>query len=297
MLCAMVAGSALVMLAGSRSEPNAAKQPPPALREAPWLTPEAAAQIIGPGAQLGPLFEGVTLGGPAPAPAVRARIAAFAEANDVDIDLEVADGDVAAVRFSVTYSGCCGYEGADVLALRLDRPASSHCCGCTPTWINDWTVTSEDGRVFTRARVRVNRVDVRWERNLTLSELFEHADELLGMQAHAIATTARDRWSEIEGARRFRLEVPYSLAGFIPGAASPLVHDDDKGLEVGVRRGQIVEVSFAPRDVEASALAALLRARWGRPRITDETTWSWRRPDRIVTAELDGFARITIRER
>ena len=297
MLCAMVAGSALVMLAGSRSEPEPAEPVPPAPREAPWLTREAAAQIIGPGAQLGPLFEGITLGGPAPAPAVRAKIAAFARANDVDLDLEIVDGDVAAVRFSVTYSGCCGYEGAEVLALRLDRPAIGRCCGCPPTWINDWTVTSEDGRVFMRARVRVNRVDVRWERALTVSELLEQADDLLGMEAHAVATAARDRWVELEGARRYRLEVPYPLARFIAGTPGWIMYDEDWGLHVVVNRGHVVEVSIAPRSAGATDLATALRSRWGRPRVTDEHVWSWQRPDRHITAELEGWPRITIRTR
>ena len=67
-LCAMVVGAALVMVvAGRRPEPARARPVPATTRhERPWLTHEAAAQIIGHGGRLGPLFVGVVLGGPPP---------------------------------------------------------------------------------------------------------------------------------------------------------------------------------------------------------------------------------------
>jgi hypothetical protein len=74
------------------------------------------------------------------------------------------------VRFAVTFGGCCGYEGADVLALRLSRPQTETCCGCgRGTWIDDWAITSDAG-VYMRASVRVNHVAVRWQRALALPE-------------------------------------------------------------------------------------------------------------------------------
>lgn len=174
----MVAGTTLVVLAGSRpaSEPRAPVTRRPS--EAPWLSREAASQIIGSRGGLGPLFEGIELGGPAPSAGVRARIAQFARANNVKIELEIAEDEVAAVRFEVMFGGCCGYEGADVLALRLDRPTAQDCCGCEKSWLDDWAITTDDGAVL-RARVRVNRVSVRWERPLTVDDLVERRTRIV----------------------------------------------------------------------------------------------------------------------
>src|SRR5687768_5811942 len=114
----MITTSVLAVAWGARDR---GKPPAPPTRapvaETPWLSKEAASQIVGPGGTLGPLFANVMLGGLAPSAEERARIAEFASANRVKIDLEVDDDELVAIRFDVTYGGCCGYEGAEVLAL------------------------------------------------------------------------------------------------------------------------------------------------------------------------------------
>ena len=282
-LAAMVAGTMLVVVAGARHE---TASPPPTPRvppEAPWLTREAAAEIIGPGGALGPLFTGVVLGGSAPLAAVRARIAEFARTHDVAIDLEIVDDEVAAVRFEVMYGGCCGYEGADTLAARIGRPKiGGGCTGDGPSWLDDWAATVEEGVHF-RASVRVNRVLVRWEPVATFDELLERADRLLGADRGAVSRKARDRWIEVEPGRHYRLEVPYPLRG-------PRPYRDELGMDAVVEKGRIAEVSFSIRDPDAepTKVPAVLRSHWGRPRVhADEPTWTWHRPDRIVQAGFD----------
>jgi hypothetical protein len=289
-LGAMVAASVLVVATSRRSEPEPEKPIPRAPLERPWLTPDAAAQIIGADGSLGPLFEGVELGGPAPSPTVRARIAAFASAHNVSIDLEVAEGTLTAVRFDVTFGGCCGYEGADVLARRLGRPRlGGGCMGTEPYWVDDWGIAGEDG-IHVRARVRVNRVMVRWERQLGVVELLERADRLLGANAVEVARDAGDRWIEIEANRRYRLETPYPI--------DPLRrwHPDDMGIQVVVASGRIIELSFSVHDEDGHSTRRL-RKHWGRPKIIDEMR-TWRTSDRIMIADRDSpVPKITIRMR
>jgi hypothetical protein len=301
----MIAGSVAVMLvAKRRPEPPAKSAPVARALERPWLTREAAAQIVGPGGSLGPVFSDVELGGPAPAPVVRTRIAEFARANGIDIDFEVIDGELAAVRFAVTFGGCCGYEGADTLARRFDRPRAQSCCGCDLDWVNDWTVALEDG-IHVRGRVRVNRVEVRWERTATMAELLDRADSVIGKARARVRASAGDRWTELEPGQRYLLEVPYPFARRNDfGALVKLEARDDLGLQVMVEHGRIAEVSFVLRDIDDAddvrELSTTLRARWGQPRIVgnEPKTLAWRTPARSITAELDGSAkRIVIRAR
>jgi hypothetical protein len=284
-LGAMVAGSVLVIVAGSRTEPAPEPVPPRLPLEAPWLTREAAAEIIGPGGSLGSLFDGVTLGGTPPLPAVRARIDEFARGNNVTIDLEIVDEEVAAVRFEVMYGGCCGYEGADALAARMGRPKTGGgCMGVERGWVDDWAIALDEG-VYVRARVRVNRLLVRWERVTTLEGLLERADRLLGADRGAVGSVARDRWIEIDPGR-YRLEVPYPFFGSRWFSEYwPVL-----GIQVEVDRRRIVEVSFSirDRDQELERVHAVFRSHWGRPRIRDGgETWTWHKPDRIVTAGFE----------
>jgi hypothetical protein len=91
MLGMMVVGSALVVYLGSRGSDDPEPAPPPPKQpETPWLTPAAAAQVVGADGMPGPLFRGIDLGGPAPLPDAQARIAAFARDNNVDLRLEIA---------------------------------------------------------------------------------------------------------------------------------------------------------------------------------------------------------------
>jgi hypothetical protein len=295
MICAMVAGTALVIVVAPRASHQQTREPPVRQHEAPWLTPEAAAQIVGHEGSLGPLFEGAVLGGPAPSQELRARIAEFARRNHVEIDLEVIDDELAAVRFDVSFAGCCGYEGADVLALRFARPQTETCCMCGESkWLDDWATTTADG-VYMRARIRVNRLVARWERTITLPELIERADGLLGMNATKFRHAAGDRWTELELDHRALIEMPYPFIKY-----AQLQSRYNLGVEVRVERDRIVEVSLQLRDLDdesTSELAPTVRARWGRPRVVGDD-WIWRTRDRIITAQLDpGPTRITIAAR
>jgi hypothetical protein len=281
MIGAMVAGTAIVVVVARR--PEHVREPARHERpvEAPWLTREAAAQVIGPDGGLGPLFDGLELGGLPPTASTRARIAEFARANHVAIDLEVRDSELAAIRFDVSFGGCCGYEGADVLALRLRRPSTGHCCVCgDDKWIDDWAMATDAG-VHVRARVRINHVSVRWERTATLPEVIERADTLLG------AAIDRERWIEVESSHRYRLELPYPSHRYIAG--------NDLSLNALVERGRVTQVSF---DLEGyGEFVEVMRARWGRPRVHGDT-WTWQTTDRTITVESpDDEPRVTIRSR
>ena len=264
----MVVGSAVVLLAGSRRHPPAKRPaPPPAEHERAWLSREAAAQVVWPGGQLGPLFAGVDLGGPPPTAEVRARIAAFARANDVEIAIEEKAGEVAAVRFAVTFGGCCGYEAADVLALRMHRPKDSECCGCAWQWRDDWATS--DGITYAHARVRVNRFAVRWEAALTMGELLDRANALIGKPTASVRDT---RWAEIVPGSRYAMEIPLALDTY-PEQQVPTA-------DIRAEHGRIVEVSV-PFRADADAP---LRGRWGRPRIHAESS-TWRATNRTITSD------------
>ena len=291
----MIAGSVVLMLvAGRRPEPRPAPVAPRP-HERPWLTHEAAAQIVAPGGGLGPMFADLDLGGSAPAPEVRTRIAEFARANGVDITFEVVDGELAAVRLAVTFGGCCGYEGADALGRQLGRPRAESNCECTPDWVDDWAVTL-DGGVQMHARVRVNRVELRWEHAITVAELLDRTETLISMDRPSVARTAGDRWIEIEPKSRYLLEVPYPFARTDYGVPAMLAARDDLGLQIVTEHGRIAAASFVLRD-DTETIATMLRARWGQPRVvaTEPKTWEWHAHDRTITAELeDHMSKIVI---
>src|SRR5262245_16009680 len=96
MVGAMVAGTALILFVTHRPWTKRDEPAAPPRQEAPWLTQQAAAQIVGKGGTLGPLFAGVAIGGPEPAPEVRARVAEFARTNHVEIAFDVVSGELAA---------------------------------------------------------------------------------------------------------------------------------------------------------------------------------------------------------
>lgn len=261
-LAAMIAGTVVVLAAGRRPDPA----PPPPARppavESPWLTPEASAQVIGSNGAPGPLFTGVLIGGTPPLPEVRARIDAFARANNVDIDLEIVDDEVAAIRFEVTYGGCCGYEGVDRLALRMDRPTSGGGCTSIPVmWVNEWEKTVEDG-VQMRARVRINRLRVTWERIATFPELLDRAERLLGSSDAALPGEAL----EVEPGR-YRFDVPYPL-GDVRAYG-------EVRIDVASTGGRITDVSFEilPPLGRLNHLRATLQDRWGTRNWLEEDGW------------------------
>lgn len=286
MMCAMVAGTAVVIALAQRHEapaPSAHEKVP----EQPWLSHEAAAQIIGDNGEPGPLFAGLTLGGSAPAPEARARIDAFAKANHVDIDLDVRDDELAAIRFGVTYHGCCGYEGADTIALRVRRPSyGGGCTGPWPAmWINDWAWASEDG-VHVRGKVRVNRVEVRWEHTESLAEVLEHADRLLGKRTSDVRETEPHRFAELVPHERYVVEAPLPF----PSWPDRMDHDE-LGIILTTHAGRVTEVSVELDQVDSEALDRATRARWGRPRVHGDDEPTWHLADRTITV---GYRHVTI---
>jgi hypothetical protein len=295
----LLAGSIVVMVVAHAKHTNPAVKRPAATKasERPRLSPEAEAQIFGPGGRLGPLFDDVDLGGPPPSPEVRTRIADFARANDVDIRFEIAEGELAAVRVAVTFAGCCGYDGADSLARRLRQPGTADCSTCGPEWVDTWGFAL-DRSVHVRGHVHVNRVELQWERTETFAGLLDRAEALFGK---GLRETARDRLTELEPGR-YLLEVPFV---FDPGimfssGASGMWTRDDLEVELAAEHDRIAEVAMTIHGVEYDKRAeAALRARWGRPEIANREyeTWTWNRDDRTITVELGYPMKIAIRKR
>jgi hypothetical protein len=292
LLGTMVAASVAAVAWGARDRPTAegadvVAHPP----ERPWLAKEAAAQIVGPDGTLGPLFADLMLGGLAPSAEARARIAAFAHQNGVSIDLEVDDDQLVAIRFDVSYSGCCGYEGAEVLALRARRPSiGGGCMGTDERWLNDWSLQHDDG-THLRARVDLNRVQFRWERTLTSDEVLARADELVGRNTIALARTARERLRTL-GTQRFVLEVPYAFDRHME-----TVESNALGMIVTSDLDRVTEVAFTLRDDGYRTLPDILKARWGRPTVRG-STWTWRKADRVIEASVENeYANVTVRRR
>ena len=198
MIVTMVAGTGLVVWLGSRHHDE--PEPPPAPARAPdpeWLSKAAAAELVGSDAGPGPLFAGLTIGGPAPSPEARARIAEFATKNHVDIDLETRDDKLTAIWLDVKFKGAFGSEGADVFALRLKHPSTSVCYGDVH-WIDMWALVLDSG-LRLRGNVAKNQVEARWEKPATLAELVARGDELLGMDLETVKASAGKRFHTTPG--------------------------------------------------------------------------------------------------
>lgn len=287
----MVTASVLAVAWGARDR-GKPKAPPRVAHvpETPWLSKEAAAQIVGPDGELGPLFANVMLGGLAPSAEEQARIEGFARTNHATIDLEIVEDQLVAIRFDVTYGGCCGYEGAEVLALRAHRPTvGGGCMGGPKLWVTDWT-TENDG-TYLRANVDINRVTFRWERTLTADELLDRADETLGVDTAQLQRSANDRWRSVANGR-YLLEVPY------PQQRWDVPRAEELGLAIGADRGRVTELGVTVRSTEQRTAEDALKAKWGRPSVRG-STWTWHKRDRVIEAEVDEGvgARVTLRRR
>ena len=288
LLAAMLVGTPTVMVLGARDDaPAAPAQIAPTYTEKPWLSREATAQLIAPGGMLGPLFAGVILGGSEPPAPIRERIAAFAREHDIDIDLNVDDGMVTAVTIGVTYDGGYGYQGADVLAFRMQRPNSGVCCVCGPdTWYNDWGIGFADG-TYLHARVNVNRVEARWVAGMSTTEVLAFAESLVGLRMSELRTRFGDRMFD-----RYRdytdIEIPYANTS----SNEPLViaHGDYAMKIMSSDDGHVGDVSIRLRgwdDEGDEANKRIVLARYGRPRRErneHSTWWSWRRNDYTISA-------------
>jgi hypothetical protein len=298
---ALLAGSIVVMVIAHAMHASPTVEQPTAkkLGERPWLSPEAEAQMFGPGGRPGPLFDDVDLGGAPPSPEVRKRITDFARANQLDIRFEIAEGELAAVRVAVTFSGCCGYEGADSLARRLRQSGTAECSSCGPTF-DTWGFAI-DRNVHVRGHVHVNRVELQWERTESFVGLLDRAEALFGKAPAGLREAAPDRWTELEPGR-YLLEVPFV---FDPGimfssGLGGVWTRDDLEVELAAEHDRIAEVAMTIRSFERDKRAeAALRARWGRPEIAKGQfeTWTWNRDDRTITVELGYPTKIAIRKR
>ena len=290
MAIAMVVGTSLVVVLARRpAEPAAHMRELPARPDVSWLSREADARVIGPDGEPGPLFAGLQLGGTAPTPEQRERIAAFARANQVAIDLAVANGQLTAIRLDIDYGGCCGYEGVDVLGLRLHRPRKIRCCDDLDawTWSNKWAYVT--GHIHGHVRVHVGHVSLRWEAVLSLADVLERADGLLGQRVDDVRRVARDAYDEYPAIQYRVLEIPYIDADNVHrgrfGAPDDFMLwlDASDGVITGVTF--VVDQDFAP-----------LEARWGPGRVHDGVH-TWRPSGRQVTARTDNWLSITLQKR
>lgn len=285
----VIAGAVLGMVVAAHRPDRIA--PTPVVKktpERPWLTREAKDQLVGLDGTPGPLFAGVTLGGLPPSTEARARIAEFARANQLDIRLEVSNDELRAIRLSVTFAGCCGYEGADSLASRFHRPQRQSCINCRGDWVDDWSIALDIG-VNIRARVRVNRFEVRWEPTLSTTELLETADGIVGKPRAQVTKASAERWIELEHGRRYTLEVPYPFRHVSYGEYAAALPDSATNLQIEAEHGHIDDVAFTLRDGDIDDVKATMRAHWGRPHVAG-STWVWKKPDRTITAEVDDYS-------
>ncbi|MEO6772461.1 MAG: hypothetical protein ABI467_05490 [Kofleriaceae bacterium] len=292
----MIVGSVAMMFVAARERDKPAPRVHVRAPERPWLSREAADQIVGAGGTIGPLFAGIELGGSAPTPADRARIAAFARAHDVEIRFEIEHHELTAIRFAVTFGGCCGYEGADGLAARLGRTQLRCECMCgdrvSGMWFNNWALVTEDG-TYMRGRVEVNRVELRWEAAATLDDLLERAVAMVGAERGHARSLAGDRWSSTETSwwtpSDARVEVPFVGA---PRDGRPV------GFDLTFDRGHVAGVGLELEALDSDArtpFEAALRKRWGKPRIDDAGEhWTRFEHGRPIVATLD-FLGLTIR--
>lgn len=267
--------------------------------ERPWPTRDAQDQLIGSNGEPGPLFAGLTLGGPDPSTAQRAAIAAFAKANGIDIHLEVRDDTLVAIRASITFGGCCGYEAVDVIGLRLSRPRIYHCNDCSDyTPVDDWAYEPEPD-VHARFHTHVNTLAVRWEPALSTNELLDTVEAMIGKPIDKLKHSQGDRITEVD-AHAYLLELPYDAD------RPPFEGQQPIGVAISTHAGAVSEVSLElvgdpPEDVELAPIEKVLRTRYGRPHIDDSTgDYTWHHDGRVITANIslyDARASVTIATR
>jgi hypothetical protein len=253
--------------------------------EKPWFSREALRQVVNLERGFGPLFEGSVVGRSAPSEATRARIAAFAKQHDVGLELEIRDGELRSVTLDITFGGCCGYEGVDVMAMGLARPSVSEACGDPGSFIDNWAVFTEDARI--RATIRVNRLTLHWEPRITLPVLLARLDSLVGMRADAVAKSEGAHWKTVEDGR-ILLEQPFELVGGDRFGVGPgLAGRMDLGAEVRVANGVISELEFALYpSVDTDEVMAACQAQWGTPRIEDGAR-TWIKGDRVISTDRE----------
>lgn len=296
----LVAGSVGVMVyAVNRSRVEPVEEPLPVVHahERPWITDAAIDEVLGEGGGPGALFSDVAFGS-TPTAMTRARIEQFAKTNDVEIRLETKADQVTAIRFAVTYGGCCGYEGADRLGRRLGRPWTEDGCPAPKEWVNTWTFQGSD-TTLTRVHVAVNRVEIRWEPLLSVPQLLERMEKLVGQPAASVADEFGDHWRELEVDHRYLLEVPFlfGFKNYIFSEPPKLAQRDDLGIMVTIERGVITGVKITIQDMsDFDPLREGLEKRWGHPRMrvegeTSAPTWRWKKPGLSIVANPEDATR------
>lgn len=253
--------------------------------EKPWFTYEALREIFDGERGFGPLFEGSTVGRSAPSPETRARIAAFAKQHGIAIDLQIEDDELRSVTLDITFGGCCGYEGVDVMAMGLGRPRYSECCNCKGTYIDNWALHTEDARI--RVTVRVNRLTLHWEPRIALPVLLARMDALIGMRAETVKKSEGKHWKEADG--RILLEQPYDFSGPNDwlGVAPGLAGRTDLGAEVRVEDGVIADIEFTLYpSVDTDEAIEAYQKLWGTPKLTDDDR-TWTKRDRVITTNRE----------
>lgn len=298
----LLAGSVAAMVMAVRRSAPAIELPDEPIivraHERPWLATDALDQVFGDAGLPGPLFADLVLGGRAPSTESRARIAKFEKDHDVEIHLDTKDDVLVAIRFAVTFGGCCGYEAADKLGSRLARPWTENGCPAPKEYLNTWSYAASP-QVELRAHVAVNRVEVRWEAIPTLAQLLARAETLIGQNRQVVGEAYGDHWRELESDHLFLLEVPYPF-GFRReyfGEPPKLVERDDLGFKVTVDRGVVTGVKLVIHQLDDyDLLRDALEKRWGRPRKraegeTSAETWRWHKPGLAITATPEDVTR------
>jgi hypothetical protein len=125
---------------------------------------------------------------------------------------------------------------------------------------------------------------------MTTADVLARANELLGADTAHLARTQKDRW-QATGPQRFSLEVPYDLDEWAYEGLR------DSGIAITADRGRVDELTFSVRDTDHE-IGDALKARWGHPTVHG-STWTWRKADRVIEAELDDSinAKVTLRRR
>ena len=285
----MIAGIGLLAAAIPRTRTRRSAAPRVHRTERPWLTREAEDELIGEHGEPGPLFAGVTLGGPPPSVEQRLAIATFARDHAVDIQLEIKAETLVAIRASITFGGCCGYEAVDVLGRRLSRPNINVRIDDNDYIPGDDWAFEPDPMTHVRFHTHVNTLTVRWEPALTTNELLDTVEGMIGARVSKLAHASGDRMRESDP-HDYLLELPYD------GPRPPFEGSPQIGVHVSAHAGAVTEVSFEvigdpPEDVECAPVEKVLRARYGRPHVDAETgELTWHRNGHVIVAEISSYS-------
>ena len=219
----MLVGTVVVIAFGRRAEPAKKRSAPRALVDrGQWLSREAERQVVADGGAPGPLFASLTLGGSAPTALEREHIAAFARENHIEIDLDTHDDTLEAIHVAITYGGCCGYEGVDVLARRAGQVVDGGGCMGPARPRASWANVLDDG-THVRGKIHLNHIELTWRRVMPLPEALAITEGLLGQSIHSLRGR-RGFVDRGQGSYLLELPLPYDGPGVELVAARGVVH-------------------------------------------------------------------------